>query len=83
MPVLLALFACTSDRRHPCFAVIGEVHFVNIWFLEVGLVPPMAMWSSVWTEDGEESAEMDGTSMTPELLADKEVLILKVHPVTT
>ena len=42
------------------------------------LVPPMAMWSSVWTEDGEESVVMDGTSITPKLLADKEVLILKV-----
>ena len=34
-----------------------------------------ALWSSVWTEDGEESVVMDGTSIIPELLADKEVLI--------
>ena len=41
----------------------------------------MAMWSSVWTEDGEESVVMDGTLMTPKLLVDKEDLILKVRPV--
>ena len=46
------------------------------------LVPPMAMWSSVWTEDGEESVEMNGASKTPKLLVDKKVLILKVHHVT-
>ena len=44
----------------------------------MGLIPPLAVWSSARTGGGEGSAARDGVSMTPEFCADSYILMIMV-----